>query len=51
MGSESILTRFLNTYFEDTSYLSNQYDEVRSILLDATAKLDVDTANAFEYEA
>lgn len=52
LGSEALLTKFLNSqaWITDTSYLSDMYDSVSSILLDAMAKLSADEANAFNYE-
>ena len=55
MGSESLLTQFLNRFsaiggIADTSYLSDVYDSVSATLLDAVAKLNADDATAFSYE-
>lgn len=50
LGSEALLTEFLNSQFKDTSYLNNMYDSVSAILLDATAKMSADQASAFQYE-
>lgn len=50
LGSEALLTEFLNSQFKDTSYLTNMYDAVSGILLDATAKMSADQASAFQYE-
>lgn len=50
LGSEALLTEFLNAQFKDTSYLNNLYDSVSGILLDATAKMTADQASAFSYE-
>ena len=55
MGSESLLTQFLNRFsamggIADTSYLNDVYDSVSATLLDAVAKLNADDATAFSYE-
>lgn len=50
LGSEALLTEFLNSQFKDTSYLNNMYDSVAGILLDATAKMSADQASAFQFE-
>ena len=50
LGSEALLTEFLNREFKDTSYLNNMYDQVSGILLDATAKMTADQGAAFSYE-
>lgn len=55
MGSESLLTQFLNKFsamggIADTSYLNDVYDSVSATLLDAVAKLNADDATAFSYE-
>lgn len=49
LGSEASLTNFLNQYFNDTSYLSDQYDSVTSNLIEATSQMNVDQATAFTY--
>lgn len=50
LGSEALLTQFLNREFSDTSYLNNMYDSVSGILLDAVAKMSADQGAAFQYE-
>lgn len=49
MGSEALLTQFLNTNFKDTSYLNSLYDSVSSAVLDASAQLDYQSAIGFNY--
>lgn len=49
LGSEAQLTQFLNTYYNDTSYLSSMYDNVSGAILDATSQMDADTATSFAY--
>lgn len=49
LGSEAQLTQFLNTYYGDTSYLSDAYDSVSGAILDATSQMDTDTATSFAY--
>lgn len=51
LGAESHLTTFLNRSFQDTSYLSDMYDNVSAILLDATAAMTRDAAVQFGYTA
>lgn len=50
LGSEALLTQFLNREFSDTSYLNSMYDSVSGILLDAVAKMSADQGSAFQYE-
>lgn len=38
LGSEAILTKFLNSKFKDTSYLNSLYDTVAGILIDSTSQ-------------
>lgn len=49
LGAEAQLTQFLNTYYSDTSYLSNMYDSVAGSILDATSQMDADSATSFAY--
>ena len=49
LGIEASLTRFLNSTFEDSSYLSDTYDKVAASLLGASSQLGRDEAVAFEY--
>ena len=47
MGSEAYLTKFLNTYFEDTSYLNTLYDSTVGQLMEAASQLTADEATSF----
>lgn len=49
LGLEASLTQFFNSYFEDTSYLSNSFDTVSQELIEATSQLGAEQAVAFEY--
>lgn len=49
LGMEAILTKFLNSTFEDSSYLSNEADNISSIIIDASSQLTNAQANEFEY--
>lgn len=49
LGIEATLTKFLNSTFEDSSYLSDTYDKVAASLLGASSQLGRDEAVAFEY--
>lgn len=49
IGSESLLTNFLNTNFKDTSYLNNLYNSVYDAILDGMSTLDADQASQFNY--
>ena len=49
MGYEALLTRFLNSYFEDTSYLSDVYDNVADTLLDASSQLTAQASSEFNF--
>ena len=51
MGSEALLTQFLNSNFNDTSYLNSLYDSVSGALLDASSQLDYQSAIGFNYAA
>lgn len=50
LGLEADLTRFLNSYFQDTSYLNNAFDSVSSNLIEATSLMSAEQAVAFEYQ-
>ena len=50
LGMEASLNRFLNGYFEDTSYLSETFDSVTDALLEATSLLTHDASAEFEYQ-
>ena len=47
MGAEAYLTKFLNTYFEDTSYLNTLYDSTVGQLMEAASQLTADEATSF----
>lgn len=49
LGYEALLTRFLNSYFQDTSYLSDVYDSVAGTLLDASSQLTAQASTEFNY--
>ena len=49
LGMEAVLTRFLNEMYEDTSYLSNVADNVRSSILGASSQLTRDMSQEFEF--
>lgn len=49
LGSEAKLTRFLNSQFEDTSFLNNMYDTVLGALTDSIASMDKNSATSFTY--
>lgn len=49
LGLESQLTKFLNSTFGDTSYLSQMFDTVSANVLSASATMGRDKSIAFEY--
>lgn len=49
LGMESALNEFLNSNFNDSSYLNDAFDSVAGSLIDASAKLSRDQSVAFEY--
>lgn len=49
LGMENVLTNFLNSMFEDTSYLSETFDNVASALLEASALMTEKQSTEFEY--
>lgn len=49
LGLESSLTRLFNSYFSDTSYLSDVADTVAQQLIEANSQLTRDMSLAFEY--
>ena len=49
LGSEAKLTKFLNSQFEDTSFLNQMYDNVLAALTDSIASMDKNNATAFSY--
>ena len=49
MGMEAYLTRYLNSTYEDTSYLNNLYDTVTESLFEASSQLNRDQSIELEY--
>ena len=49
LGSEALLTRFLNSNFKDTSYLNNLYDSVAGILLDSTSQQSATNSIGYQF--
>lgn len=49
MGLEASLTDLFNTYFSDTSYLSDSFDSVSASLTEAIAQMGTEEGVAFEY--
>ena len=49
MGLEASLTNLFNTYFSDTSYLSDSFDSVSASLTEAIAQMGTEEGVAFEY--
>lgn len=49
LGIEASLTKFLNSMYEDTSYLSNLSSSVANAILDANAQLGRNASAEFEY--
>lgn len=49
MGLEASLTTLFNTYFSDTSYLSDTFDSVSANLTEAIAQMGTEEGVAFEY--
>lgn len=49
MGLEASLTTLFNTYFSDTSYLSDSFDNVSASLTEAIAQMGTEEGVAFEY--
>ena len=49
LGSEAQLTKFLNSQFEDTSYLNTMYDSVLAALTDSISSMDKNSATSFTY--
>lgn len=50
LGMEASLTQFFNSYFNDTTYLSDVYDSVSSSLTEAIAQMTGAEGVAFEYQ-
>lgn len=51
MGMESLLNKYLNATYQDTSYLTNVYDTVEGTLVDAISQLGREAGTEFEYVA
>ena len=49
LGSEALLTKFLNSQFEDTSFLNQMYDNVLAALTDSISSMDKNAATSFTY--
>ena len=49
LGSEAKLTKFLNSQFEDTSFLNQMYDSVLAALTDSISSMDKNNATSFSY--
>ena len=49
LGSEALLTRFLNSNFKDTSYLNNLYDNVAGILIDSTSQQSATNSIGYQF--
>lgn len=49
LGMEAYLTRFLNSMYEDTTFLSQEFDKVTSSLLEAESTMTTKNATGFEY--
>lgn len=50
LGIEASLTRYLNEMFQNTEYLSDEYDTVQGALLEASSMMNSDEAIQFEYQ-
>ena len=49
MGMEAQLTRYLNSTYQDSSYLNNLYDTVTSNLFEAESQLGRNASIELEY--
>ena len=49
LGMEAMLTKFLNSTFEDSSYLSNEADQISNTIIDASSQLSNAQAAEFDY--
>lgn len=50
LGLEAKLTQLFNEYFGDTSYLSEQFDNVQNILIGSSAQMTAQQSIAYEYQ-
>lgn len=49
LGAEALMTRFLNSQFQDTSYLNNLYDTVAGELIDSTSQQSATNSIAYQF--
>lgn len=49
LGSEALMTKYLNNLFKDTSYLNNLYDSVAATLLDATSQQSATNSIGYQF--
>lgn len=49
LGMEASLVKLFNTYFSDSSYLTDGFDQVTAAILDSSAQMSRDNSIAFEY--
>ena len=49
LGMEASLTKLFNSYFSDTSYLTDAYDQVSQAIIEANAQLTKDMSIQFEH--
>lgn len=49
MGSEATLTQFLNSVFQDTSYLNSVYDSVYDAIVDAASQFNIEDQTRYAY--
>lgn len=49
MGMEAYLTRFLNSLFSDTSYLSDMYDTVEAAIVDGMSQVSYGAGTEYEF--
>lgn len=49
LGSEALMTKFLNSQFKDTSYLNNMYDSVRGYLMESLSTQNATNSIGYEF--
>lgn len=49
LGTESLLTMYLNSMFKDSSYMSDMYHSIYGSIVDAMSTLDTDQATQFNF--
>ena len=49
LGMEAYMTRFLNNMFQNTEYLTNEFDNVTAALVEATSQMTTQAGVEFEY--